>query len=196
MMPTYASRFLIEHAHYADDIAFWLRAARRSGGPVLDLGAAAGRVTVPLAAAGHDVTAVDVDPDMLDALRAAAARLGQRHFGEIADSVGQLRQNGYHRDPDTGRELMHWAAYEDFDPVTQTASLLIVIDDVNDAGQITRYQRRFEVHVFLPSELNHLLARAGLEPVAVYGDFDGSPVDSRSVRQIYRCRTAKRGRAR
>lgn len=43
-------------------------------GPVLELAAGSGRIAVALAAAGHDVTGVDRDPDMLDRARQAWAR--------------------------------------------------------------------------------------------------------------------------
>jgi SAM-dependent methyltransferase len=60
-----ARNFLREHAHYEEDIATWRGAAQAVGGPVADLGAAAGRVTLPLARDGHEVWAVDRSPAML-----------------------------------------------------------------------------------------------------------------------------------
>jgi len=53
------------------DLELYLALARREGGPILELAAGSGRLAVPLAAAGYQVTAVDVDPAML--FRAAAA---------------------------------------------------------------------------------------------------------------------------
>ena len=47
------------------DLDLYLALAEREGGPILELGAGSGRLAVPLAAAGHEVTAVDVDPAML-----------------------------------------------------------------------------------------------------------------------------------
>lgn len=47
------------------DLGLYLGLAERTGGPVLELAAGSGRVAVPLAEAGHDVTAVDLDPAML-----------------------------------------------------------------------------------------------------------------------------------
>ncbi len=63
-----AQGFLAEHAHYDDDAGFWEAHANRLGGPVVDLGAAAGRITVRVASCGHDVWAVDTDPEMLEIL--------------------------------------------------------------------------------------------------------------------------------
>lgn len=65
---------------YAADLPLWLALADTTGGPILDLGAGTGRVSLMLAAAAHDVTAIDFDPDLLAELgrRAAAVRLTVR----------------------------------------------------------------------------------------------------------------------
>lgn len=73
---TPARGFIAEHAHYTDDAGFWEGHALRLGGPVLDLGAAAGRITVPVAALGVHVVAVDADPEMLEVLMQRAADAG------------------------------------------------------------------------------------------------------------------------
>ncbi len=51
------------------DLDLYLALAARTGGPVLELAAGSGRIAVPLAEAGYDVTAVDIDAAMLDRLR-------------------------------------------------------------------------------------------------------------------------------
>lgn len=53
---------------YLADLPLWIALADTFGGPILDLGAGTGRVSLPLAAAGHDVTAVDFDPHLLEEL--------------------------------------------------------------------------------------------------------------------------------
>ena len=53
----------------------YLRLAAANPGPVLELAAGSGRIVSPLAAAGHDVTGVDRDADMLGRARQAWARL-------------------------------------------------------------------------------------------------------------------------
>jgi SAM-dependent methyltransferase len=60
-----ARNFLREHAHYDEDLTTWRGAAQAVGGPVVDVGAAAGRITLPLARDGHTVWAVDRSPHML-----------------------------------------------------------------------------------------------------------------------------------
>ena len=250
----YARRFALEHAHYDEDLPFWLHAARTLGSPVLDLGCASGRLALPLARHGAEVWALDSSPEMvaelrrrlagepkevrarvhpvvgdlrtidldgrfglvmlamntlqvlttaeeqLACLRAARERLapgGEVVFdvampdvGEIAGSLGLVRRTGEHVDPDTGHTLLHSAWYDEFDPVTQTLRFTIQVDDRDGEGRVTRRLRRFTVHLFMPSEVRHLVARAGLEVVESYGDFEGGPVDAGSQRQVHRCRAA------
>jgi SAM-dependent methyltransferase len=70
----------VECGGYGADLPLWRGLAGENGGPILDLGAGTGRVTLDLAAAGHDVTALDVDPVLLDELaeRARKRRLDVR----------------------------------------------------------------------------------------------------------------------
>jgi SAM-dependent methyltransferase len=59
------------------DVDLYLALAARTGGPVLELGVGSGRVTVPLAEAGHEVTAVDHEPAALERARARATAAGR-----------------------------------------------------------------------------------------------------------------------
>ena len=59
------------------DLDLYLALAARSGGPILELAVGSGRLAVPLAAGGHDVTGVDMDPAMLDRARRAADDAGK-----------------------------------------------------------------------------------------------------------------------
>jgi SAM-dependent methyltransferase len=255
-----ARRFILEHAHYNEDLVFWRQAGRASaerGMPVLDLGAAAGRIALPLARDGAEVWAVDgsaamvaemrrrllAEPsevaarlhpvqadlralalpergrfglalvamntlqalltpgDQLAALGAAREHLapgGELIFDvalpdlvEVAATLGVVRQTGLHEDRARGLTLAHSAWYESFEPITQTLRFTVQIDEHGPDGAVRRYLRRHTVHLFLPSELRHLLARAGLEVVEAYGDFEGAPVEAGAQRQIYRCRAAR-----
>jgi SAM-dependent methyltransferase len=66
----------VECGSYTADLAIWRDLAARAGGPILDLGAGTGRVALDLAAAGHDVTALDADRVLLDALAQRARSRG------------------------------------------------------------------------------------------------------------------------
>jgi SAM-dependent methyltransferase len=65
----------LECGSYTADLAFWRTLARRHGGPVLDIGAGTGRVTLELARAGLEVTALDSDCDLLAECRRRARGL-------------------------------------------------------------------------------------------------------------------------
>lgn len=58
------------------DMDLYLALAARTGGPILELAAGSGRVALPLASAGYDVSLVDFDAGMLARARAAADGLG------------------------------------------------------------------------------------------------------------------------
>ena len=62
----------LECGAYRADLPLWRTLAAREGGPVLDVGAGAGRVALDLARAGHEVVALDRDPVLLEALRERA----------------------------------------------------------------------------------------------------------------------------
>ena len=53
------------HAELQEDIGFVLTFAARQNGPLLELGCGTGRLLIPLARAGHQVTGVDSSPAML-----------------------------------------------------------------------------------------------------------------------------------
>ena len=78
----------VECGRYAADLPLWADLAREAGGPVLDVGAGTGRVALRLAAAGHDVTALDRDAELLDVLRERAAAAGLRVRTVVADAAG------------------------------------------------------------------------------------------------------------
>ena len=63
---------------HRDDLPFYLAAARRARGPVLELACGTGRLTVPLAEAGVDVTGLDTAAPMLALARRKAAAAGAR----------------------------------------------------------------------------------------------------------------------
>lgn len=60
------------------DLRFYLDLAESCDGPILELAAGSGRLAVPLAAAGHDVTGVDNDFTMLERARMSWAGSGGR----------------------------------------------------------------------------------------------------------------------
>jgi SAM-dependent methyltransferase len=78
----------VECGAYTADLPLWRELAAAEAGPVLDVGAGAGRVALELARAGHDVTALDLDAELLAELRARARRDGLDVRTEQADAAG------------------------------------------------------------------------------------------------------------
>lgn len=60
------------------DVRFWRDLARRTGGRTLELGCGTGRVLLPLARAGIDVTGIDRSRPMLERARAKIRRMRAR----------------------------------------------------------------------------------------------------------------------
>ena len=66
-MPEYdllSDLYDLEYSHDYD-LPFWLSLADREAVPVIEWGAGTGRIAAPLAAAGHDVTAVELSGQMI-----------------------------------------------------------------------------------------------------------------------------------
>jgi SAM-dependent methyltransferase len=65
----------LECGSYDLDLGTWRELAEAARGPVLDVGAGTGRVTLDLARRGHDVVALDAEAPLLTALRERAGGL-------------------------------------------------------------------------------------------------------------------------
>ena len=65
----------LECAGYREDLPLWRKLAHEAGGPVLEIGAGTGRVSLDLAAAGFPTVALDSDAALLSALRSRASGL-------------------------------------------------------------------------------------------------------------------------
>lgn len=128
-----ARGFMAEHAHYDDDLGFWEAHADRLGGPVCDLGAAAGRVTVRIAARGHEVWAVDTDPEMLAVLMERAAADGvQSRVHAIAGSMTDplpVRDAGLVAVPMNTLQLL-------VDPADRLTCLRMAADGLRPGGEM------------------------------------------------------------
>ena len=60
-----ADLYDIEYSHDYD-VPFWLSLAEREGGPIVEWGAGTGRIAVPLAGAGFEITGVEVSERMVE----------------------------------------------------------------------------------------------------------------------------------
>ncbi len=65
----------LECGSYAEDLSLWRSVADAHDGPILEIGAGTGRVTLDLARRGHRITALDRDAELLAELELRAREL-------------------------------------------------------------------------------------------------------------------------
>ena len=72
------------------ELEFYLNAIAHSGGSVLELGVGTGRIAIPAAVMGYEITGVDLNGPMLDRTR---RKVGRHAIGRVArpDSSGHVR---------------------------------------------------------------------------------------------------------
>jgi SAM-dependent methyltransferase len=78
---------------YEDDIGFFVEEAKRTGGRSLELTAGTGRVSVPVAESGADLTCVDSSEEMLAELRRKAEEK-KLSVGIVCQDITQLKLAG------------------------------------------------------------------------------------------------------
>jgi SAM-dependent methyltransferase len=76
----------VECAAYDVDLPLWRELAEAADGPILDIGAGTGRVALDLARRGHNVTALDADPELIHELVARARKRELRVRSAAADA--------------------------------------------------------------------------------------------------------------
>jgi SAM-dependent methyltransferase len=72
----FARFYDLDYESFQDDVALYLGFAERLGGPLLELGCGTGRLLLPLARAGFDITGVDLSPRMLAVAQAKVDAAG------------------------------------------------------------------------------------------------------------------------
>jgi SAM-dependent methyltransferase len=85
----FAPYYDADYRHYTDDLAAIADLAAQEGDPLLELGCGTGRVLIPLAAAGHTITGVDISPALLQ--RARDKIEGAKHATSITLHKADLR---------------------------------------------------------------------------------------------------------
>jgi SAM-dependent methyltransferase len=107
-------------------VAFYLAEARRSGGPVVELGVGTGRIAVPIAADGMRVIGIDSSPGMLEVCERRASLAGV----QLDLRLGDLREPPVdERVPLVicpFRSLLHMSTDEDRRSVLRAAQGLLV----------------------------------------------------------------------
>lgn len=91
--------FDADYVDYMDDLPTLREFARRTGGPLLELGCGTGRLAVPLAGAGYEVTGVDLSAEMLAIARQRSLVAG-KPAGKAAERLTLVE--GDYRDAPLG----------------------------------------------------------------------------------------------
>jgi ubiquinone/menaquinone biosynthesis C-methylase UbiE len=229
----------------AGDVEFYVRRALEATGPVVELGVGTGRIAIPTAQAGKDVTGVDISPSMLAEarLRAEAAGVSARITFVEADmhtfvagppvelvsipyrsflhlvtsedqltclrnvarslvSGGRLALNMFVPDPmfvasqdrqrnlhgeftdELGRRCELWVTPE-YEVTTQLITIRAIVDAYEGEELVASTGSELLVRMVYRYEMEHLLARAGFEVEALYGDFDERPLTEECREMIW-----------
>lgn len=72
----FARYYDLDHENFRRDIDLYRNLARRSGAPILEIGCGTGRVLIPLAEAGYEVTGIDLSPAILAIAAERVAKSG------------------------------------------------------------------------------------------------------------------------
>lgn len=72
-----------DYRNYDDDLEALAILAAEYGEPLLELGCGTGRALIPLAAAGHQITGVDISPALLARARQKLTAAGQTHNARL-----------------------------------------------------------------------------------------------------------------
>ncbi|HHX64178.1 MAG TPA: class I SAM-dependent methyltransferase [Chloroflexi bacterium] len=87
-----AGYYDLHASHMKADIPFYVQEARQAGGPVLELGCGTGRILIPTAEAGVNITGIDLSDEMLDIARRRVAELEPDVQSRITLIQGDMRQ--------------------------------------------------------------------------------------------------------
>jgi SAM-dependent methyltransferase len=74
------------------DVGFFVEAAKESGGPVLEVGCGTGRVLIPTARAGIEITGLDLSPHMLEVCREKLMNEPEEVRSRVRLVEGDMRQ--------------------------------------------------------------------------------------------------------
>jgi 2-polyprenyl-3-methyl-5-hydroxy-6-metoxy-1,4-benzoquinol methylase len=117
----------LENNTFEPDGPFLLEIARRAGNPVLELGCGTGRLTIPMARAGVEMTGLDVVPGMLELAREKANGLNIQWV--LADARTFQLDRTYRMVFESGSVLQHMLTNAD-----QEAFLARVREHLDDEG--------------------------------------------------------------
>lgn len=124
------------------DLPFYLEYAERSSGPILEVGAGSGRLTIPFAREGMAVTAVDISASMLAKLRSRIAK----ESAEVQQRVSIVQDDACTMELDRRYELIIVPFYTFnylLTPQIQNAALEQLVKHMSMTGRLL-------IDVFVP----------------------------------------------
>lgn len=170
----------------------WMQADMRS----FELGAAFGLVIIP----GHSFQHLNTPHDQVACLECIkrhlrphgilVIHLDHQDFawlgGLLGERGGRFEPADEFCHPVTGRRVRAFRAWS-YEPASQTAISLARWDEIGADGQVVERWESGPVtlHCAFRFEMEHLLARAGFEVDAVYGDFFRTPLQHGSTEMIW-----------
>jgi ubiquinone/menaquinone biosynthesis C-methylase UbiE len=173
----------------------WVEADMRA----FDLGETFGLVIVP----GHSFQHLNTPLDQVACLECIARHLQRDgllvvHLDHqdvtwlgslVSDRGGRFEPAGEFRHPTTGRLVRAFRAWS-YDRASQTATSQARWQEIGADGQVLESWRSRPVplHCVFRFEMDHLLARAGFEMEAVFGDFSREPLIDASTEMIWLAR--------
>ncbi len=168
--------------------------AKRWGQTVLEVACGTGRVAIRLAQKGVNVVGLDLKRHLCPG-GTLVVHLDPPDVSWLGDlrrgkgGVFEVKEQFQH--PFTGRPVCALRAWS-YEPFTQTAIEQTVWEERDAEGQVVnRVERKpIRLHCVFRFEMEHLLARVGLEVEAVYGNFFRQELQDESSDMIW---VAKKG---
>ena len=157
---SYSEFYDLLYGNLQHDVPFYLQLAEETGGPVVELACGTGRVLLPIARAGFEVTGIDMSQAMLDRLQAKLDREPLDVQSRVALKCADMRDYRFTRKFRlafcTGNSFLHLLNTDD-----QLACLASVREYLADNG-------RLAISIFAPSY--HRLAAPDETTTSLYRD--------------------------
>lgn len=148
---TYTSRTAPEDI-LAGDIDFYIKLAERSHGEVLELGCGTGRILLELAAAGYEVTGLDLSPWMLEAAASARDARPADVAGRVTLTEGNMSEFRFEK-----RFGLIFVAFRSFMLLTQPAEqrrcLELIREHLSPGGVLALNLFDPQVDLLVPGEV-------------------------------------------